>query len=243
MVRGLLAACATFAALAFGQQAQAATWTFWFNGAGVSGGGVITAVPNGAGATDPDPLCGTAGHNPCQFDPAGADKITGIMGTFSDANIGIVNAHITGLVPINPANERDATFDPAVPASLSFIDYANENSEGGGLSYNNLFFPGGSPIDCAYPFSGTFLDVFGVAFTISGGDTVVLWGDGNYQFGPLTYGVGVTDGVNKLDYQFSGVNAAIPEPSVWAMLLVGFAGLGFARFRRRNATGAATVAA
>jgi hypothetical protein len=30
-------------------------------------------------------------------------------------------------------------------------------------------------------------------------------------------------------------NSAIPEPSTWAMMLIGFAGLGFAGYRRAKA--------
>jgi PEP-CTERM motif len=30
------------------------------------------------------------------------------------------------------------------------------------------------------------------------------------------------------------VNSAIPEPSTWAMMLLGFAGLGFAGYRQRQ---------
>jgi hypothetical protein len=184
---------ALIAALAFGPQAQAGVVAFGFNGGGFSASGFLTVAPNVAPA-DPNPNCGTVGNNACRTDPVGAYAITGISGTFSDATDGISNAVITGLVPINPANERDATFDPLVPSSLSFVDYA-----GGALTYNNLYFPGGSPIDCDFPNSGTFVDVFGVAFTVDGGYTVDLWGDGD-MFGPgtTTYGVGVTDGSNLL---------------------------------------------
>ena len=54
---------------------------------------------------------------------------------------------------------------------------------------------------------------------------MVVWGDGNYQGGPLTYGVGVTDGTNELDYQFSGVSASVPEPGSIGLLGVGVLGL------------------
>ncbi len=187
---------------------------FSFNGAGVSGNGTFTIEPN-VSPPDPNPDCGTVGNNPCRSDPAGAYRITNITGTFSDAAASIVNAAITGLVSINPANERDAVFDPLVPASLSFID----NSDNSSLTYNNLFYPNGSPIVCDFPFVGTFVDVFGTAFTVDGGYTVNLWGDGNS--GPndtLTYGVAVSDGTAILDYQFAGISATAPEPaSIWLL--------------------------
>jgi hypothetical protein len=239
MTRGSLLACAAVAALVFGQPARANTaYTFGFHGAGISGVATVTVEPNVPPATDPNPNCGQTGQNACRHDPPGtlADptlRVTGITGTFSDANIGIFNASIKSLVPISPANERDTIFDPAVPASLSFIDYMNEPTIHDAFSYDNLFYPGGNPVVCDFPFIGTFLDPFGVAFTIAGGDTVDLWGDGNFLGGPLTNGAAVTDGINRLDYNFAGVSAAIPEPSTWGMLLLGFAGLGFAGKSRK----------
>ena len=225
----ILAAASVIAVSAACQQARADVWTVVFSGDGVSGTMSLTASPN-VSPPDPNPNCGTP--NACRSDPAGAYVITSIKGTFTDTNIGITNASITGLIPISPTNERDPVFDPLVPTSLSYVDYANEATQGGGLSYNNLFFPTGSPIDCNYPFDGTLLDVFGVAFTIAGGDQVVFWGDGNYQFGPLTYGAGVTDGTNRLDYQFSGVSAALPEPGSIALLATGI--LGLLAWRKRS---------
>lgn len=229
MNRYLLSAATVFAAiLAASQTAQASQVVgFDFSGLGISSTGTFTIEPD-VSPPDPNPACGTAGNNPCRADPVGAYRITDVAGVFSDSNIGIVNAAITGLVPIDPENERDPTFDPLVPSSLSFLD--------SGLSYNNLFFPDGSPIDCDFPFFGTILDVFGTAFTINGGDTVNIWGDGNYLGGPLTYGAAVSNGANVLDNQFSGISA-IPEPLTLSIFGAGIAGLS--TIRRRKAAKAA----
>lgn len=197
---------------------------FNFGGLGFSASGTLTVEPN-VSPPDPNPLCGTPGNNPCRADPPGAFRIIGASGTFSDANIGIFDAAITGIVPTSPTNEHDPVFDPLVPTSLSYLD--------SNLTYNNLFFPDGSPIDCDYPFFGTFLDVFGAAFTIDGGRVVNLWGDGNAgPGGALTYGAAVGEGATQLDYAFAGVNAGVPEPFSIAFLAAGLAGVGWMRRRR-----------
>ena len=235
MKQFLSAIGALVALTAMGTASHAATTVFTFNGGPFSGSGTLTYGPD-VSPPDPNPLCGQAGQNPCRSDPGNAQAITNISGTFSDSNLGISNATITGLVPINPANEHDPKFDPLAPSSLSFV---------GPLSYNDLYFPNGSPIDCDYPFNGTFLDVFGVAFTITGGDTVVFWGDGAEPgLGP-TYGVGVTNGTSTLDYKFDGVSAtpSVPEPATWALMVIGVGALGSTLRTARRKSGAALVLA
>jgi hypothetical protein len=226
------------AALAFGVQAHATTYDFNLAGKGFSISGQLTAVPD-VSPPDPDALCGTLGHNACRADPPGALKVTSITGTFTDASDGIFGAAITGLIPISPAPERDPVFDPLVPTSLSFIDFP-----GGALSYNNLFFPNGSPIDCAFPFGGTLFDVFGVAFTVDGGYQAEVWGDGDL-FGPgrHAYGAAVADARGGLTYVFNGLHTvSVPEPTAWLLMLIGFAGLG-GGLRRARGRPAAAVAA
>ncbi|MBN9571473.1 MAG: hypothetical protein J0H30_10600 [Alphaproteobacteria bacterium] len=226
----ILAMGLLIAATAFGAPAEAGVITLNFGGLGFSGSAALTLAPNVAPA-DPNPNCGTAGNNPCRTDPASAYAITGISGTFSNAANGISNAQITGLVPINPANERDAVFDPFVPSSLSFIDYA----AGAALTYDNLFYPTGSPIVCDFPFTGTYLDVFGMAFTVEGGYIVDLWGDGDLHGpGTTTYGIRVVQGANELANQFDGLNAAVPEANTFAMFAAGLLGLAFLPMLRKR---------
>ena len=79
-------------------------------------------------------------------------------------------------------------------------------------------------------------------FNIGNGTVVDFWSNGVTTDGP-DYGVAVARPHLALDYVGGGVTAvatAIPEPATWAMMLVGFAGIGFAGYRRARA-GHATV--
>ena len=225
---GALAFAAT---LGLAAQADATVVRFSVSGDGYSAAGLMTVTPN----TAPPASDG-------RTDPPGSYAITGISGTFSDAADGISNAAITGLIATNPGAER-GPFDPLVPASLSWVDYAPATQ--GAFSYDNLFFPAGSPVDCTdFQVTGTFLDDLGTAFTVDGGYLVNLWGDGDL-LGPGTtaYGVKVVQGANLLSTSFSGLSGAavVPEPSTWALMLLAFAGLG-ARLRGRRARPAPAAA-
>jgi hypothetical protein len=71
-------------------------------------------------------------------------------------------------------------------------------------------------------------------FSIGGGMVVDLFDNG---VGAITgidyggYGVGVATSDIALDYVSGGVTASTPEPSTWAMMILGFAGLGFVGYR------------
>jgi hypothetical protein len=219
----LLAATAVVALLGFGPLARAAVVHFSFSGAGASGSGLLTITP--------DTVVG---------DPAGAYAITGASGIFSDSNIGVSGAAITGLTPINPVTPPVGA--PA-PVSLSLLFVTNPPPPDTAISYDNLFYPGGSPITCAgYPLAGGNLDVYGVLFTLSNGDQVDLWSDGEIPGAvPLTYGVAVVNAAaTVVDYQSGGVSLSVPEPATWSLMLAGF-GLAGLAVRRRNPGARATA--
>jgi len=199
-------------------QANASTLGFSFVGPGVSGAIQLTYGP----ATD--------GKYPQAF------EVTGISGTFSDSNNGlnIVNAPIGPLEPI----KHDTPEATNLLAPLDFSRFAvaaglsPENN--GFLTYDNLFYPGGSPPTASsYPVHGGFLDIYGLLFDIGGGRVVDFWSNGDFSgtgTGPIDYGVAVATHDTSLDYVAGGASIT-PEPSAFGLLGSGL--LGMLAWRRR----------
>jgi len=79
--------------------------------------------------------------------------------------------------------------------------------------------PGGNPND----FFNTY-----IVSTTTAGNAVLLTEDHNAGLGPNPGGVGLGS--------FGAVIAPVPESSTWAMMILGFAGIGFMAYRRRNST-------
>jgi hypothetical protein len=61
-------------------------------------------------------------------------------------------------------------------------------------------------------------------------------GDGHARCGATCRGTMVCDKLGRL------MTAAVPEPSTWAMMILGFAGVGFMTYRRRKQSNARIVA-
>jgi hypothetical protein len=161
----------------------------------------------------------------------GGFQIVGIRGTFSDTNLGILNAVITGLHTTSlPTNiNADGTFVPPGTAADGF-----------GFSYDNIFYPGGdSPAVCPppgpndpeppYPYGGGFLDIYGLLFSVQGGYSVDVWSNGVVPNFGLTYGAGdslngtvlTTFGEPFSGTSISGSVSAVPTPEPGSLLLLG----------------------
>lgn len=226
------------AGLCFAGSAQALTVNFSFGGDGnASGSGTLTVGSNPYADTTgifgtPANLIGPSGPPPNYsgaVDPANSLAITGAIGVFSDFALGINGVAITGVLATNPQNHFDA--DQTIPHSFGWYPAP------GSISYDNLFYPGGAaPITCIGVLPGGLVDDYGVLFTLANGDLVDLYSNGGA--GPGDYGVVVwADGAEDKT-SMGGLSVSTPEPSTWAMMVLGFAGLGFAGYRSSRKTAA-----
>jgi hypothetical protein len=228
-MRKFIVLAAAVATLVAGS-AHAQTAQYSFSGTGVSGAINFTYAAN--------PKAGpSTGSSPNVNDPIGSYVITGISGTFTDTNAGIIDRAITGIVAANPGNPEPTN----LLAPASFGHYIVTNGVPGpggvapGLAYDNLYYPGGSPqVATDYPFHDGVFDIYGIVFTLADGNAVNFWSNGDFG-GGASYGVAVTDGKDILDYTGDVSLAAVPEPATWAMLIVGFGAMGGAVRRDRKA--------
>ncbi|MCW6506983.1 hypothetical protein [Lichenifustis flavocetrariae] len=236
MKSSLWAGLAVATAVMIPSISQAQTLNLSFSGPGVAAALTLTVSP--------DLNTGPLGTSPNQYDPVGSYTINSVSGTFSDTNngLGITNATITGFAKLNQVDPEHGNL--LAPARFSLFTVANGVDDGSGhpspgLHYDNLFYPSGSPQTATdYPFHGGAFDIYGLVFTIAGGDAVNLWSNGNTP-GGLNYGVAVTDGTDVLDYT-SGVSA-VPLPSsapMFGAALFGLAGFSYAAKRKKAAAAA-----
>jgi len=161
--------------------------------------------------------------------------ITGISGTFSDSNIGLGATAIQGLVAINVATPEATNL--LAPHDFSRFAVASGLSaqSHGFLTYDNLYYPGGSPATASdYPAAGGDFDIYGLMFSIGDGRVVDLWSNGIFGppgSAPIEYGAAVATVDVALDYVGAGVSA-VPEVDSGLLFLCGLGVLGMRRRRR-----------
>jgi len=168
--------------------------------------------------------------------------ITGVTGTFADANIGLSSTAIQGLVAVNFATPEPTN----LLAPHDFSRFAVATGLGpeahGFLTYDNLYYPGGSPATATdYPAAGGVFDIYGLMFSMGGGRVVDLWSNGIFGppgSAPIEYGAAVATVDAALDY-VGGVSA-VPELDEASLILCGLGMLGLLRRRGPAARRAAS---
>jgi hypothetical protein len=150
---------------------------------------------------------------------------TPVIGLSSFAPGGLVNSTVTSSYNNYPTSAiLDFNFN-APASNVSF--YFNNQGDNGGTFYS------------AYNAGGTLIET-GLINTDQGGVSIVLSASGIKD---LTFNNN-TGGSSSWVFDVPSITftpgSAVPEPSTWAMMLVGFAALGFASYRgRRSATAVA----
>src|SRR5271154_4983962 len=150
--------------------------------------------------------------------PTTAFVITDVTGTFSDTNnsLDIVDAPVSLFPILSPPSDPEST-NLLAPHDFSKFGVASglPPLSNGFVTYDNLFWPGNAPATASdFSGHGSFLDIYGLAFTIGGGTVLDLFSNG-IGFAPpgALFGVAVVTSETTLDYVPNGVAASTPEPS------------------------------
>jgi PEP-CTERM motif len=116
--------------------------------------------------------------------------------------------------------DSSITFGPGSVANASATTGGPVGFESGAGDITTLIFPAGYISDTPLSDSSTYLGATISSLGLTPGEYVVDWGSGAHADSLTIDVVSPT---------------AVPEPSTWAMMLVGFAGLGYAASRRKGA--------
>lgn len=240
---GTLSAGAILGLLAFGPYAAASPVRIHFSGTYDSGSDSGTPFSGYADLTlQPDPKASSTFPTPPDPPPAGPRPDPAGAQLIVDATGGFSGHAITGVQPLNGASPSAGEY---LPGSFSALLASNAPHGDPAVTFDNLFYASGSPLVClnidsngnttiGYPFSGGFLDVYGVVFTLDNGDLLDLWSNGVMPGPGLNYGAilfaPATQNYQVLSSQFNGVRATVPAPrSIW---LFGAGLLGLFAWRR-----------
>jgi hypothetical protein len=177
---------------------------------------------------------GSANATPFNWSLSGDDPSFGITGS------GTLNASETGgqfsVDSISGEVSDSCTGTSCVPQFRNIIGLLTPHQAYGGLSDiggDNLIFP--AP-------ASSFLDSQGIVFSVGGiGSDPCPFAAGCYMRiyapSPGTYDLFVSNaGANGVEFVLTAANP-IPEPSTWAMMIIGFAAVGFTALRRRSKPG------
>jgi choice-of-anchor A domain-containing protein len=218
----------------------------------VNNGGGVNFVTSNAGTFNLN-----GGGSIAQNNPAFA------MSDFTTP-LNALQAKLAGMIAnsnFTSPNNNSLVFDVAPNASgTAVFDMTAAELAGGPGDNYNISFSGESAATIIINVSGSFTQGGGENFNgdtylnehviwnfedaanvnVKGWHGAVLAGDASVTNSSamegFLYAKNFTGGGELHDFPFDGtLPGAVPEPSTWAMMALGFAGLGFLGFRRRNA--------
>jgi hypothetical protein len=101
-----------------------------------------------------------------------------------------------------------------------------------GLTSNNL----AGPDQLFFPASTPVVDGNGLGFSLADGADLQMFAPGGSVEADNLAADGVVELTGTLRNSFADLTltAAVPEPSTWAMMILGFCGLGFMAYRRKQ---------
>ncbi len=185
------------------------------NGSGqLTIGGPITVTYTVTGSEDPGTIS-TTGYNILTF-----------TGSIDGHGVSLLGGQ-PGFLP----NPPDPGTPPGVSGSPAISAY--------GLSFDNILYADGTsvliPCSLTPSLTNQYLDAYGVLLSYDGIEGEI-WGNGPFG-APGTYTFATQNSTSGADggylYANGSENFSIsaPEPSTWAMMTFGFAGLGFVGYR------------
>ena len=211
----------------------------------------------GAASADTVTVLGTAGP----WDPTIAGNPT--YGSLDQGAATRVAVNAGDSLTITFAGGAVSAFDGAVPTvdATGYVGgiFGSGNDGTGnltGIGFSGQPFPSGviDPTNSASPvylaaLIGDFADASGVVIAGS----IFVPGNGPFHVSAPTGAVYLQLGVNddiftdnsgswSIQVDGSTVTSAVPEPSTWAMMVLGFAGVGFMAYRRKRNGVALTIA-
>jgi hypothetical protein len=158
------------------------------------------------------------------------DSVTGTL-SFNTANL-------TDLYAGNPSSVIDQYIGPfQISVQIGSLTFQSDPALGGSLSLGRPNSLGTQSLEIY----GTSSSAYSVDVTIEGNSLYASSADPSsisfsHPIIHLAFGfVQDLNNDNRLNYELETLTiSAVPEPSTWAMLVLGFAGIGFTAYRRKS---------
>ena len=215
------------ASLAFATAAHATTWTVWSPTYTAGYPGSATGTMDGVTVSYAGEVNGSIGNPPCGgvcFGyPSWNPTSTWVGGIVTSAP-----APDDGMIQLIGGGGTGAITDTIVfssPVLNPVIAIWSLGQGGGEAEFDFSTAP-------TFEAGGPSAEYGGVPVVVSGSITSGYEGNGSVAFLGTYSSISFTN-PNSEDWYGFTVGSAVPEPSTWAMMTLGFAGLGFAAFRRK----------